>query len=68
MGLEGYSEGVLAQEVLRKFPDAIEIVNGYLFVKYNVLDELVMKQKSINNDCNGFNTFGALLSAPSIHA
>lgn len=43
-GLKGYSAGVIAQEVKEKYPDAVVEYKGYLKVRYDYLDRLLLMQ------------------------
>jgi len=42
-GLEGRSNGVIAQEVAEKYPEVITVAHGYMMVNYEMLENIVRK-------------------------
>ena len=40
-GLRGHGEGVIAQEVANKYPEAVWVRNGYLTVDYSALNRMI---------------------------
>lgn len=48
IGLYGYAEGVLAQEVLEKYPDTVGVdESGWLFVRYDLLNDMIGRVSNI---------------------